>query len=165
IGPAFFNDGHFIYGGEIDQIFASIYQGRPNGMPSWAQKIPTQEIWEIAAYVKALSTTEKYVVPPMPTPDPVQDGNAKNGADLIVNHGCGSCHTIPGIHNADGLVGPPLSKIADRTVIAGIMPNTPSNMIAWVENPQAIVPGNAMPNLGLNDNEARDIAAYLYTLH
>jgi cytochrome c2 len=134
-------------------------------MPSWAQKIPTQEIWEIAAYVKALSTTEKYVVPPMPTPDPVQDGNAKNGADLIVNHGCGSCHTIPGIHNADGLVGPPLSKIADRTVIAGIMPNTPSNMIAWVENPQAIVPGNAMPNLGLNDNEARDIAAYLYTLH
>lgn len=50
-------------------------------------------------------------------------------------------------------------------MIAGVMPNTPGNLQAWIEAPQAIVPGNAMPNLGLNDNEARDIAAYLYTLH
>ncbi len=166
MGPPFFNGGHFIYGGRLDQIYASIYQGRPNGMPSWAQKIPEQEIWEIAAYVKALSSEEHYVDGgPMTPAEPVAGGNAQHGAELIANHGCGSCHMIPGINNADGAVGPPLNKIADRTVIAGIMPNTPDNMIAWVENPQAIVPGNAMPNLGLNDNEARDIAAYLYTLH
>ncbi|MHB8884523.1 MAG: c-type cytochrome [Methylovirgula sp.] len=55
MGPPFMNGGHWIYGGRLDQIFASIYQGRPNGMPSWGRKIPTEQIWSLAAYVKALS--------------------------------------------------------------------------------------------------------------
>ncbi len=55
IGPALM-DTTWIYGGSLDQIFASIYQGRPNGMPSWGRKIPDKEIWEIAAYVRSLSS-------------------------------------------------------------------------------------------------------------
>lgn len=94
----------------------------------------------------------------------VQGGNAQRGAKLIGSIGCGSCHNIPGIDGADGKVGPPLTDIGERRFIAGVLSNTPGNMIVWLKNPQAVVPGNAMPDLGLTDKEARDIAAYLYTL-
>jgi cytochrome c oxidase cbb3-type subunit 3 len=71
IGPALMDDV-WIYGGSIDQIFASIYQGRPNGMPSWARKIPDAEIWKIAAYVRSLSapSAANGQGQPMPTPPP-----------------------------------------------------------------------------------------------
>ena len=51
-----------------------------------------------------------------------------------------------------------------RVYIAGMLRNSPENMIAWLENPQAIVAGNVMPRMGLNRNQAQDIAAYLDTL-
>ena len=54
--------------------------------------------------------------------------------------------------------------MAERTIIAGMLPNTPGNMIHWLEAPQSVVPGNAMPNMELDDHDARDIAAYLYSL-
>jgi cytochrome c len=91
-------------------------------------------------------------------------GNTHRGADLIVKSGCGLCHEIPGIAGAEGHVGPPLDHMAVRTIIAGFLPNTPENMRAWLRNPQAAVPGNAMPNMELKDDEAEDITAYLYTL-
>lgn len=91
-------------------------------------------------------------------------GNPRQGAVLIRHMGCGSCHTIPGILGADGEVGPPLGTIGKRTIIAGVLPNTPRNMVTWLRAPQSVVPGNAMPNMGLNRHDARDIAAYLYTL-
>ena len=69
---------------------------------------------------------------------------------------------MPGVPNANGLVGPPLGGFARRTVIAGVLPNTPPNLVLWLRNPQAVTPGNAMPNVGLTDGQARDIAAYLY---
>ena len=91
-------------------------------------------------------------------------GNPAAGARLIRQIGCGSCHSIPGIPGAAGLVGPPLDNIGARTIIAGLLPNTTENMVRWIEEPQSIVPGNAMPDTGVNDHDARDIAAYLYTL-
>ena len=71
MGPPFMNDGHWIYGGRLDQIFASISQGRPNGMPSWGNKLAPQQIWSIAAYVKSLSLPGEHKqidVPPPPAP-------------------------------------------------------------------------------------------------
>jgi cytochrome c2 len=91
-------------------------------------------------------------------------GNAQSGAVLIRQFGCGSCHTVPGISGADGLVGPPLTQMARRVYIAGVLRNSPDNMIAWLQDPQAIVSGNAMPRMGIDRNQAQDIAAYLYTL-
>lgn len=91
-------------------------------------------------------------------------GDPARGAALIRAAGCGACHSIPGIRGARGLVGPPLDRMARRTFIAGVLPNTPSNMIRWVREPQAILPGNAMPDPGIRQDQARDIAAYLYTL-
>jgi cytochrome c1 len=66
--------------------------------------------------------------------------------------------------HANGLVGPPLQHFAGRTIIAGLLPNTPANLVKWIRFPQEVVPGNAMPDGGLDDLQARDIAAYLYTL-
>jgi cytochrome c2 len=91
-------------------------------------------------------------------------GNARHGATLIAQTGCGACHSIRGIANARGLVGPPLDNIGARTMIAGLLPNTAENMERWLEAPQSIVPGNAMPNLGLSERDAADITAYLETL-
>jgi cytochrome c oxidase cbb3-type subunit 3 len=61
IGPALM-DAQWRYGGRIEQIHASIAQGRPNGMPSFAGKVPDDQIWQIAAYVRTLSgNAPKYV--------------------------------------------------------------------------------------------------------
>src|SRR5512134_3184552 len=54
IGPPLIDD-QWIYGGEIENIYATIVQGRPNGMPSFRNKIPEQQVWQIAAYVRAMS--------------------------------------------------------------------------------------------------------------
>ena len=62
------------------------------------------------------------------------------------------------------MVGPPLDHIAQRVYIAGVLPNEPDNMIRWIENPQAVDPKTAMPYMGVTPRDARDIAAYLYTL-
>jgi cytochrome c2 len=91
-------------------------------------------------------------------------GNADHGATLINYYGCGSCHTIPGIPDADGLVGPPLTDFSRRVYIAGVLRNTPDNLVAWIRDPQRIVPGNVMPKMGIDAADARDIAAYLYTI-
>jgi cytochrome c2 len=91
-------------------------------------------------------------------------GNAAHGQDLIIRLGCGACHVIPGIADADGMVGPPLDHIASRGFLAGMLHNTPDNMVTWLRHPQQIVPGNAMPDLGLSEADGRDIAAYLETL-
>lgn len=91
-------------------------------------------------------------------------GVAARGKDVIASKNCGSCHTIPGIIGAQGLVGPPLVYFSRRTFIAGELPNKPDNLMRWVMSPQSVEPHTAMPNLGLTQQQARDVAAYLYTL-
>lgn len=83
---------------------------------------------------------------------------------LVAAYGCGSCHIIPDVNGADGVVGPPLSDWAARQWIAGNLRNEPANLTAWLENPQVIEPGTAMPAQGVTPQEARHIAAFLYTL-
>jgi cytochrome c len=96
---------------------------------------------------------------------PALGGDPERGAAVIRQADCGSCHTIPGIKAAEGVVGPPLYFFSRRTYIAGELPNTPANLARWIVDPQSVEPGTAMPPLGLNEQQARDVAAYLYTLH
>src|SRR5690242_9795694 len=91
-------------------------------------------------------------------------GSAYSGKQIIHQYGCGSCHTIPGVRGARGMVGPPLIFFGRRTYIAGHVPNSPDNLVQWIMSPQSIDAGTAMPALGLTKQQARDIAAYLYTL-
>ena len=86
------------------------------------------------------------------------------GASLIRSYGCGTCHVVPGIADANGHVGPPLTQIGRRIYIAGLLRNNPDNLVAWLRDPQRIVPGNAMPDMGMSEADARAIAAYLDTL-
>jgi cytochrome c2 len=94
-------------------------------------------------------------------PQIVSGGDPRRGRQLIEHYGCGSCHTIPGIRGARALVGPPLTHWAARSYIAGVLGNTPENLVMWIQHPRQIVPGNDMPELGVSEPEARSIAAYL----
>jgi putative membrane protein len=91
-------------------------------------------------------------------------GDIDAGRRGIVTYGCGACHVIPGIAGANGMVGPPLDRMGRRVYIAGLLRNSPENMTSWLLDPQKVVPGNAMPVLGLTEEQARNITAYLYTL-
>jgi cytochrome c len=91
-------------------------------------------------------------------------GNAARGKELIRSYGCGSCHTIPRVPGAEASVGPSLQGEATRAYIAGVLPNQPENMIRWIMNPPGVDEKTAMPNLHVTATDARDIAAYLYTL-
>jgi cytochrome c2 len=78
--------------------------------------------------------------------------------------GCTACHDIAGVPGVRGEVGPPLAGVRSRSIIGGALPNTPDNMMLWIENPPSIAPNTAMPNLGVTPEEARDMVAYLYSL-
>jgi cytochrome c len=94
----------------------------------------------------------------------VPGGNAVNGRNYMNAAGCGTCHMIPGVVNARGMVGPPLEHFAQRSFIAGEVPNTAQNLVRWIVDPPSIEPNTAMPKLGVTPAQARDIAAYLYRL-
>jgi len=96
--------------------------------------------------------------------NPEFGGNVAHGKELIRSYGCGACHVIPGVRDARGLVGPPLLYFGQRTMIAGELPNSPENLVHWIQHPKDVEPKTAMPDLGLDEDQAFDIAAYLYTL-
>jgi cytochrome c2 len=91
-------------------------------------------------------------------------GDADRGKQLVAQYGCTSCHAIPGVKGPRGMVGPPLEHMARRTTIANKFENNVPNMTKWLQNPQAMDPTNAMPNLGVTPEDSRDMTAFLYTL-
>jgi cytochrome c len=92
----------------------------------------------------------------------VEGGNPRAGAEAIVEYGCSACHVISGIRRATGRVGPKLPQIQEQIYIGGVLPNTPENMVRWIQDPQEQCPATAMPDLDVTEPDARDIAAYLY---
>ena len=91
-------------------------------------------------------------------------GDPSRAPALMRRYGCAGCHVIPGVDGATGLVGPPLAGIASRSYIGGVLTNDPQHMIRWILDPKAVDSLTAMPVTGVSEGEARDIAAYLYTL-
>jgi cytochrome c oxidase cbb3-type subunit 3 len=57
MGPSF-QDGRWHFGGSAGEVFESIYQGRPDGMPSWGGRISNDQIWMLTAYVRSLPTKD-----------------------------------------------------------------------------------------------------------
>lgn len=94
----------------------------------------------------------------------VHDGNAERGAEVMALYGCGGCHVIPGITGARGTVGPNLAGFAERAYVGGVLPNTPGGLVRWLVDPPKHAPETAMPDLDVTEADARDMAAYLYTL-
>jgi cytochrome c len=93
----------------------------------------------------------------------VPGGDAKEGKALINYYGCGSCHRIEGIGEAGGMAGAPLDEFWKREYIVGNLVNNTENLVALLLDPQAFEPGTIMPDVGLNEEQARHIAAYLYS--
>ena len=97
-----------------------------------------------------------------PEHDPLTGGNARKGKELIAQYGCGSCHQIRGVPGANATVAPPLEDIAKRVYLAGRLANKPANLERWILDPRSVDPKTAMPKVGVDETQARDIAAYLY---
>jgi cytochrome c oxidase subunit 2 len=86
------------------------------------------------------------------------------GAQLFATGACITCHTLRGTP-AQATVGPDLTHFASRkTLAANTLTNTPANLAKWLHNPQAIKPGNDMPNLNLSDSDVDALVAYLESL-
>ena len=95
----------------------------------------------------------------------VPGGDPEKAPQAIRAYGCGTCHTIPGVAGANGSVGPRLDRMGSQSFLAGQLPNTPDNLINWIQHPQELRPGVDMPDMGVSAADARNIAAYLYSVH
>ncbi len=104
--------------------------------------------------------------PPKRTGEGVSAGDPARGRALVTGgaYGCTACHVIPGVRSPRGIVGPPLGGFARRPFIAGELSNTPDILVAFLRNPPSLAPSTGMPNVGLTVEDARHIAAFLYTL-
>ena len=90
--------------------------------------------------------------------------DVKRGHEALSQCACNACHIIPGVTGSNVHVGPSLDGIGSRTLIAGTLANTPENLARWLRETQKVKPGTAMPQLGVVEEDARDIAAFLGTL-
>ncbi len=94
----------------------------------------------------------------------VEGGDPATGEELVVSYDCASCHYIPGFPESSGHDAPGLQLWPNRAFVAGAAPNRPENVISFLMEPDSIQPGSGMPNLGISEEEARHIAAYLFTI-
>ena len=130
---------------------------RRRSMPAWANAVP----WLLAiAVVAALGGC----TPPSVRSSQVAAGNVTLGRDLLTDYGCTSCHVVPGIRSQPAYVGPPLDHWGSRSYIAGALPNNEENLVRWIVDPQAIEEGTAMPDVGVSEEDALNIAAYLLSI-
>jgi len=97
-------------------------------------------------------------------PSRVVGGDPERGRLLVQQYQCAACHFIPEVQGAGGDAGPSLEYMGRLSYIAGSIPNQPENMIRFLQNPPAVKPGILMPALGITDDEARHMAAFMYTL-
>jgi cytochrome c len=88
---------------------------------------------------------------------------AARGIELTSHYGCASCHDIPGAA-ITGHVGPTLRGVHQRAFLVGGLPNTPGQLVDLIRFPERARPGTLMPNLGVSEPDARELAAFLYTL-
>jgi cytochrome c len=117
----------------------------------------------LALSLGVLAGCELNNTPDPPYRDPPPDQRLR-GQALMVQYQCGSCHAIPQVPAARGHAGPSLAGFGRRSYIAGEIPNGPGPLARWIVEPGAVVPGTAMPAMGVSPQDARDMAAYLLTL-
>lgn len=94
----------------------------------------------------------------------VAEGDVAAGKVALEEYGCVSCHSIPGIDRAEGWVGPPLDRFGRRAYIAGRLSNSHDNLVLWIRDPREVDPETAMPDVGVTEEDAINMAAYLLSL-
>lgn len=118
----------------------------------------------LAGWAVALPLLVAGCTAPMTRSQQVGSGDPGIGAGLISDYGCVSCHVVPGIRSEPSYVGPPLDHWGQRSYIAGALTNNETNLVRWITAPQDVEPGTAMPDLGVTEQDAVNIAAYLLSL-
>ncbi len=158
-----------------NEIYWFIRNGlKMSGMPAWYLRMSEADMWHVTAFVEALPTLTPAGYAslldraggPAATVAPAQGADRTADPDrgrvALQVHGCRSCHVIPGIVGARVHVGPSLAAAGVRRYLAGVLPNTPANMVRWITDPKGVDPLTLMPDLGVSEGDARDMAAYLY---
>ncbi|KQV61892.1 hypothetical protein ASE26_05970 [Duganella sp. Root198D2] len=102
--------------------------------------------------------------PRKPYPPAGDGGDPRRGKALLAQFQCGSCHFIPDVEAARGKAAPSLAEFGLRSYIAGRWPNQQANLVRWISAPQSMDPATLMPDMGVSADDARHIAAYLYSL-
>ncbi|MBS1303320.1 hypothetical protein [Loktanella sp. SALINAS62] len=87
--------------------------------------------------------------------------SSEEARSALIEHGCVTCHEIPGANGANGLTGPPLTAMHRQVYIAGVVPNNFETLTNFIRNPQAIDPRSAMPKLSITRSQAEAIARFL----
>ena len=154
------------------EMFWVVKEGiKMTGMPAWKYRLRDPDIWAVVSFLPAMArlTPAQYAnlqsAPVARAEDPAHEApSAKRGKRAINQYGCVTCHAIPGIVGPNAPVGPPLAGVGARAMLGGVLPNTPENMVLWLRAPQQAAPLTAMPDLGVTERDARDIAAYLAAL-
>lgn len=152
---------------------------KTSGMPAWEFRLSDEELWAIVAFVRTLSlqSPKEYealvhaaerggVSSRAAAPTGISSAavDLDRGKVALQQYACVTCHVIPGVVAASNPVGPSLAGIATRGYLAGIVPNTRDNMVRWLRSPRTVDPASAMPDLGVTERDAQDIAAFLDTL-
>lgn len=101
--------------------------------------------------------------PPDRTPT-LGDADVTRGRQLVADKGCVACHAFPDVKWPRGRLGPSLDNFGRQGLIAGQLPNQPADLMRFVRDAPAQVPGTAMPAIPMSDQEARDVVAYLLQL-
>ncbi|MGW8392545.1 c-type cytochrome [Pseudoduganella sp. HUAS MS19] len=102
--------------------------------------------------------------PRKPYPPLSHGGDPQRGKALLAQFQCGSCHFIPDVEAARGKAAPSLAEFGLRSYIAGRWPNQEANLVRWISAPRSMDPSTLMPDMGVSAEDARHIAAYLYSL-
>lgn len=149
---------------------------RMSGMPAWEFRLSDEEMWSVVAFMQRLPdlNAPQYAqwmqrAPAAPScgrelEPAAAAADVARGKQALHQYACVACHTIPGITGPSVHVGPPLEGIASRRLIAGTLANSPDNLARWLMHTQQVKPGTAMPQLGIGERDARDMAGYLGTL-
>lgn len=163
----------------LARIFQATSGGvKMTGMPAFAFRMSEVDIWAIAAFVKKLPTLDvqdyrrliaelETGTPPAPPrfPPPARSPDPARGRIALMQHGCASCHAIPGLPGArEAQTGPSLAGVGSRAVIAGKLANTDLNLALWIQHADRLRPGGAMPDMGVSPQATADMVAYLRTL-
>jgi mono/diheme cytochrome c family protein len=168
IGPALIDD-EWIYGDGLDNIFYTIVEGRPQGMPAFRGRIPDGQIRTIAQFVQSLTAPPDAAPSGNPSAAPAEAPaptvtSVERGREVFLQGPCALCHTIRGTQ-ALATIGPELTHIASRTMIAGgTLPNNRGNMAGWILNPQNLKPGTKMPPTLLEAEQLHALLDYLESL-
>lgn len=149
------------------------------GMPGFELGENSTDLWALTAFVKRMNTLSvddyaammnETLAPKDWLPSPqgfkimAQRGDGERGRKLLKSYGCGACHIISGVAGATGKVGAPLDVWQERHYLVGKFINNPFNLVKWIQAPDSMEPKTIMPNLGVKEDEAWDMASYLFSL-